>query len=71
MNTIGYFSRDDGVYLVYTPFHKQTDNTAEKIAMSLGNAFIVLAVVVVMTSVLIGLYYFRFYKVIHGWLLVC
>jgi presenilin 1 len=70
MNTIGYFSRDDGVYLVYTPFHKKTDNTAEKIAMSLGNAFIVLAVVVVMTSVLIGLYYFRFYKVIHGWLLL-
>uniref|UniRef100_A0AC34G6G6 Presenilin n=1 Tax=Panagrolaimus sp. ES5 TaxID=591445 RepID=A0AC34G6G6_9BILA len=70
MNTIGYFSRDDGVYLVYTPFHKKTDNTAEKIAMSFGNAFIVLGVVVVMTSILIGLYYFRFYKVIHGWLLL-
>uniref|UniRef100_A0A914YXR9 Presenilin n=1 Tax=Panagrolaimus superbus TaxID=310955 RepID=A0A914YXR9_9BILA len=70
MNTIGYFSRDDGIYLVYTPFHKKTDNTAEKIAMSFGNAFIVLGVVVVMTSILIGLYYFRFYKVIHGWLLL-
>jgi presenilin 1 len=70
MKTIGYFSRDDGVYLVYTPFTKKTDNTAEKIIMSFGNAAIVLCVVVVMTSILIALYYFRFYKVIHGWLLL-
>jgi presenilin 1 len=70
MNTIGYFSRDDGVYLIYTPFTQHTENTTELLVMSVGNALTVLAVVVVMTGILIMLYYFRFYKVIHGWLLL-
>uniref|UniRef100_A0A7E4V6U8 Presenilin n=1 Tax=Panagrellus redivivus TaxID=6233 RepID=A0A7E4V6U8_PANRE len=70
MNTVNYYSRDDGVYLLYTPFTKKTDDTAERLAMSIGNALTVLAVVVVMTCILIALYYFRFYKVIHGWLIM-
>jgi magnesium-transporting ATPase (P-type) len=70
MNTIGYFSRDDGVYLIYTPFTQHTENTTELLVMSVGNALTVLAVVIVMTGILIMLYYFRFYKVIHGWLLL-
>uniref|UniRef100_A0AC34QLG5 Presenilin n=1 Tax=Panagrolaimus sp. JU765 TaxID=591449 RepID=A0AC34QLG5_9BILA len=70
MNTVGYYSRDDGVYLVYTPFTGKTDSTAEKFVMSVGNALTILALVVVMTGVLIFLYYFRFYKIIHLWLML-
>jgi len=70
MNTVGYYSKDDGVYLVYTPFTGKTDSTAEKFVMSIGNALSVLALVVVMTGVLIFLYYFKFYKVIHFWLMM-
>ncbi|KAI6189288.1 Presenilin [Aphelenchoides besseyi] len=70
MQTIGYFSRNDGVYLIYTPFTKPTDSASELFFMSVGNALIVLAVVIVTTLVLIGLYKFRFYKTIHGWLIM-
>uniref|UniRef100_A0A915PZ72 Presenilin n=1 Tax=Setaria digitata TaxID=48799 RepID=A0A915PZ72_9BILA len=62
MNTVGYYSRKDGQYLIYTPFTKETDNTGEKLIMSLGNAFIILGVVVLMTVLLILLYKFRFYR---------
>lgn len=70
MSTIGYYSRNDGVYLVYTPFTKQTDSTSELLIMSIGNALTLLCVVIVMTVILILLYKFRWYKVIHGWLIV-
>ncbi|KAI6191839.1 Presenilin [Aphelenchoides bicaudatus] len=76
MQTIGYFGRDDGVYLVYTPFTKQTESASELFFMSIGNAAILLGVVIVMTIILILLYKFRFYRasqlnfVIHGWLVM-
>ncbi|VDN19624.1 unnamed protein product [Gongylonema pulchrum] len=63
MNTVGYYTRKDGQYLIYTPFTKETDDTGEKIMMSLGNAFIILGVVIFMTVLLIILYKFRFYRV--------
>ncbi|MFH4978222.1 hypothetical protein AB6A40_004931 [Gnathostoma spinigerum] len=69
MNTVGYYTRKDGQYLIYTPFTKETDNTGERLIMSFGNAFVILAVVVVMTVFLILLYKFRCYKLIHGWLI--
>ncbi|VDN58454.1 unnamed protein product [Dracunculus medinensis] len=68
MNTVGYYSRKDGQYLIYTPFTKETDSAGERLIMSFGNAFVVLGVVVIMTIVLILLYKFRWYKVIQGWL---
>ncbi|KAI1716497.1 presenilin domain-containing protein [Ditylenchus destructor] len=68
--TVGYYRHNDGVYLIYTPFTKQTDSKSELFFMSIGNALTMLAVVVVMTLVLIVLYKFRFYKTIHGWLIV-
>ncbi|KAI6221421.1 Presenilin [Aphelenchoides fujianensis] len=70
MRTIGYFSRNDGVYLIYTPFTKPTDSTSELFLMTVGNALILLCVVIVTSLVLIALYKFRFYKVIHGWLIL-
>ncbi|KAI6215252.1 Presenilin [Aphelenchoides besseyi] len=47
MQTIGYFSRDDGVYLIYTPFIKPTDGASELFLMTLGNVLILLVVVIV------------------------
>ncbi|KAK6113006.1 Presenilin family protein [Brugia pahangi] len=70
MNTVGYYTRKDGQYLIYTPFTKETDNTGEKLIMSFGNAFIILGVVVTMTVLLIFLYKFRFYRVISAWLIL-
>ncbi|VDK78870.1 unnamed protein product [Litomosoides sigmodontis] len=70
MNTVGYYSRKDGQYLIYTPFTKETDNTGEKLIMSFGNAFIILGVVMTMTVLLILLYKFRFYWVISAWLIL-
>ncbi|KAI6216086.1 Presenilin [Aphelenchoides besseyi] len=70
MQTIGYFSRDDGVYLIYTPFTKPTDSASELFLMTLGNALILLGVVIVSSLALIALYKFRFYKVISGWLIM-
>uniref|UniRef100_A0A7E4VLT4 Presenilin n=1 Tax=Panagrellus redivivus TaxID=6233 RepID=A0A7E4VLT4_PANRE len=70
ISTIGFYTEKDNVYMLYTPFTKPTTDAAELLAMSIGNAFVVLAVVIVMTALLIFLYYFRFYKVIHAWLLL-
>ncbi|GFT85841.1 presenilin-2, partial [Nephila pilipes] len=55
---------------VYTPFTDQTVDTPTKVWQSFANAFILMGVIVCMTILLILLYKFRFYKVIHGWLIV-
>ncbi|CAJ0589660.1 unnamed protein product [Cylicocyclus nassatus] len=69
MNTVTFYSQNDGRHLLYTPFVKETDSASEKVLMSLGNALVMLCVVVVMTVILILFYKYRCYKVIHGWLM--
>ncbi|VDO99427.1 unnamed protein product [Heligmosomoides polygyrus] len=69
MNTVTFYSQNDGRHLLYTPFVKETDSASEKVLMSLGNALVMLFVVVVMTMVLIFFYKYRCYKLIHGWLM--
>lgn len=69
MNSISFYSSTN-VYLVYTPFHDQTVDTTTKVWQSFANAFILMGVIVVMTIILIVLYKFRCYKVIHGWLIL-
>ena len=56
------------VYLPYTPFHDQDVDTTTKVVHSFANALILISVIVVMTFVLITLYKFRCYRIIHGWL---
>jgi len=71
--TVGYYTRDDHVHLVYTPFipdDADKQDTGKQLLMSFGNAFTLLAFVIVMTVVLILLYKFRFYKIIYGWLIM-
>ncbi|GFY40779.1 presenilin-1 [Trichonephila inaurata madagascariensis] len=64
------FYTQTNTYLVYTPFTDQTVDTPTKVWQSFANAFILMGVIVCMTILLILLYKFRFYKVIHGWLIV-
>ncbi|XP_067941464.1 presenilin-1-like isoform X2 [Watersipora subatra] len=66
-----YTDQSSGVYLAYTPFHpKADDSTLVTIGSSVGNALIVLGVVVVMTILLVLLYKYKCYKILHGWLIV-
>ncbi|XP_035216071.1 presenilin-1-like isoform X1 [Stegodyphus dumicola] len=64
------FYTQTNTYLVYTPFTDQTVDTPTKVWQSFANAFILMGVIVCMTILLILLYKFRWYKVIHGWLIV-
>ncbi|KAJ6221414.1 hypothetical protein RDWZM_007226 [Blomia tropicalis] len=69
MNTISFY-RSTNVYMIYTPFTDQNVDSTTKVIQSFANAFILLAFIVVMTIVLIMLYKFRCYKIIHGWLML-
>ncbi|XP_048259709.1 presenilin-2-like [Haliotis rufescens] len=64
------FYTEQTTYLIYTPFHDKTDDTGTKLWQSFANAFILLGVIVALTVVLLLLYKYRCYKVIHGWLIV-
>uniref|UniRef100_A0A1I8ARX4 Presenilin n=1 Tax=Steinernema glaseri TaxID=37863 RepID=A0A1I8ARX4_9BILA len=70
MKTVGFYTQNDGMFLVYTPFTKKTDSSLTLFFQTMGNALILLSVVIVMTTLLIILYKCRWYKVIHIWLFV-
>lgn len=69
ISSINFYSHTN-TYLVYTPFTDQSVDTPTKVWQSFANAFILMGVIVCMTLLLIVLYKFRCYKVIHGWLIV-
>lgn len=62
------YTESGGATLVYTPFNEDSQSNSTKLWMSIVNALIFITVVIVMTIVLIILYKFKFYRVIHGWL---
>ncbi|EEC03100.1 seven trans-membrane protein, putative, partial [Ixodes scapularis] len=62
------FSDSGGQYLPYTPFAETNVTTATRAVNSVANALILIAVIVTMTVLIVSLYYFRFYKVIKGWI---
>ncbi|CAF0708429.1 unnamed protein product [Brachionus calyciflorus] len=69
LSAIKSYQKSDGAQLIYTPFNEDSQGSSgTKLWMSIANASIFIGVVVVMTVVLIVLYKFRFYRVIHGWL---
>lgn len=68
ISSVTFYTHRDG-YLVYTPFHEETDHPGTKAWMAIVNALILLSVLVVMTFVLIMLYKYRCYKIINGWLI--
>ncbi|KAK7474697.1 hypothetical protein BaRGS_00034062 [Batillaria attramentaria] len=70
ISSVSFYSTNSGQYLVYTPFHDETDDTGTKLWQSMANAAILLGVIIVMTIVLLLLYKYKCYKIIHGWLIV-
>ena len=69
MNTLTFY-RSTNIYMIYTPFTDQNVDNTTKIIQSFANAFILLIFIVTMTLVLILLYKFRCYNIIHGWLML-
>lgn len=62
------YQESGGATLVYTPFNEDQQSNGTKLWMSIANASIFISVVIVMTIVLIILYKFKCYRIIHGWL---
>lgn len=69
INSVNFYSVKD-IYFVYTPFHEESPDRSTKAWNAVANSLILMSVIVVMTIVLILLYKYRWYKVIHGWLIV-
>ncbi|EZA56693.1 hypothetical protein DMN91_000819 [Ooceraea biroi] len=65
-----HFYTTKGMYLVYTPFHEESNETGTKVWQAFANSMILMSVIVFMTVILIFLYKYRFYKTIHGWLII-
>ena len=71
MASVNYYATNDSnVYLAYAPFVAPSDNAGVIALQSLGNAAIIICVVIVMTLFLIVLYKKRCYKFIWGWLIM-
>lgn len=69
LSLIKSYQQSGGAHLIYTPFDEsQSTSGGTKLWMSIANASIFIGVVVIMTIVLILLYKFKCYKIIHGWL---
>lgn len=69
ISSVTFYTTKD-IYLVYTPFHEDSPDTSTKVWNALANSLILMAVIVVMTVLLIILYKYRCYKIIHGWLIL-
>lgn len=64
------FYTTKGMYFVYTPFHEESSDTTTKVWQAVANTLILMSVIIFMTVILIVLYKYKFYKVIHGWLII-
>ncbi|KAK2580139.1 hypothetical protein KPH14_012413 [Odynerus spinipes] len=64
------FYTTKGMYLVYTPFHEDSSDTSTKAWQAFANSLILMSIIVCMTVILIILYKYKFYKVIHAWLII-
>ncbi|CAF0791334.1 unnamed protein product [Adineta steineri] len=59
-----------GATWAYTPFTEDKPTNTQKILFSLANTFIFMGFVITATVILILLYKFKCYKIIHGWLIL-
>merc|ERR1719422_2272595 len=65
---VTFCTQKDGSYLVYTPFHEESDDAGTIAWNASANAGIMLCVVAVMTALLVLAFKYRCYRLIHGWL---
>jgi len=68
ISSVTFYTRKDGVYLVYTPFHEESEDAGTIAWQAFANTAILLAVIACMTFLLILAYKYEYYKIIHGWL---
>ena len=45
ISSVTFYTQDDGIYLVYTPFHEKSDNVGTKVWNAAANAGILLGVI--------------------------
>lgn len=64
------YSEQSVIWYAQMMFTDQTVDTGTRVWQSFANAFVMLIFIAVMTTVLILLYKFRCYGVIHGWLII-
>ncbi|XP_067944664.1 presenilin-1-like isoform X2 [Watersipora subatra] len=70
ISSVDFYTRDDGQYLIYTPFHPAEGDTGGKtLVKSLLNSLILIGVVVALTFFLVLAYKYRCNKLLHGWVL--
>ncbi|XP_033646528.1 presenilin-1-like isoform X1 [Asterias rubens] len=70
ISTVSYYTEAGGGYLIYTPFHEDKGGAGTKAWNAVANALIIISIVLALTVVLVLLYKYRCYKIIHGWLIL-